>query len=170
MLPANFVAGVRPAMPALPTEAIVWAQRYIEYHLRDKVLSADALHEVVLKLWIAVKIGKPLTLAYVRAVCDSVLADHYRACLRQPPCVSLETCAEYAVVEAGYEAVENRLLLEQALAQLSERDRAIVAMHYLDELPFEQIGQALGISTECAKKACQRAIAKLQRWAKECGE
>jgi len=72
-------------------------------------------------------------------------------------------------VEMGYEAVENRLLLEQALAQLSERDRAIVTMHYLQEMPFDQIGQALGISTECAKKACQRAIAKLQRWAKECG-
>jgi len=122
-----------------------------------------------LRLHHALQAGKPLTLAYVRAVCDSVLADHHRACLRQPPCVSLETCAEYAVVEMGYEAVENRLLLEQALAQLSERDRAIVEMHYLDELPFEQIGQALGISIECAKKACQRAIAKLQRWAKECG-
>ncbi len=76
---------------------------------------------------------------------------------------------EHAVGEIGYEAVENRLLLEQALAQLSERDRAIVEMHYLDELPLEQIGQALGISTECAKKACQRAIAKLQRWAKSAG-
>lgn len=142
------------------------------YLMRSGVSAAcvsDLLQEVRLRLHHALQAGKPLTLAYVRAVCDSVLADHYRACLRQPPCVLLETCAEYAVVEMGYEAVENRLLLEQALAQLSERDRAIVEMHYLQEVPFEQIGQALGISTECAKKACQRAIAKLQRWAKECG-
>lgn len=130
---------------------------------------SDLLQEVRLRLHAAQQAGKPLTLAYVRTICDSVLADHHRACLRQPPCVALESCAEYAVVEMGYEAAENRLLLQQALEQLSERDRAIVQMHYLEEMPFEQIGGALGISSECAKKACQRAIAKLQRWAKEGG-
>lgn len=82
----------------------------------------DLLQEVCLRLHAAVQVGRPITLAYVRAVCDSVLADHYHACLRQPPRVSLESCAEYAVVETGYEVAENRLLLEQALAQLSERD------------------------------------------------
>lgn len=86
---------------------------------------SDLLQEVRLRLHAAVQAGKSITLAYVRTVCDSVLADHYHACLRQPPCVSLESCAEYAVVETGYEVAENRLLLEQALAQLSERDRVI---------------------------------------------
>ncbi len=63
--------------------------------------------------------------------------------------------------------METRLLLAQSLAQLSERERLIVEQHYLEERSFSEIAQMLGEPVEHVKKACQRAIRKLQRWARE---
>jgi DNA-directed RNA polymerase specialized sigma24 family protein len=65
--------------------------------------------------------------------------------------------------------VEDRLLLEQALLQLKPLECAIVERHYLEEQPFSAIGKELGIPTERAKKICQRAIQKMQKWAQSGG-
>ncbi len=104
--------------------------------------------------------------AYVNAVCESVWCDYLRQVHRQVPTIALD-CYEDLAEEEGYAQAEARLIVEQALAQLSQRERFIVEQRYLQEEPFSQIAEVLGEPVERVKKACQRAIAKLQRWAQE---
>ncbi len=135
----------------------------------DACTADDLTQQVLLRLHGAIARGQTLTRAYLTAACHSVLNDYLRQRQREPACISLEECCACAVVERGYEAVETRLLLEQALAQLGMRERTIVELHYLEELPFAVIGERLGEPEERVKKACQRAIRKLQKWAQSGG-
>lgn len=102
---------------------------------------------------------------YLYATCKSVWYDYLRQCARQVPSVAIEAFTLFPVPEEGYEQVEVKELLKQALSQLSTKERQIVEWHYLEEKSFAEIAGVLGDPTERVKKACQRAIAKLQRWA-----
>ena len=113
--------------------------------------------------------GQPLTRAYLYRVCQSVLYDHLRQCAREPNCQPLDACRGVAVVEMGFQQAEDRVFLEQALGQLRPLERAIVEMHHLEEQTFETIAATLGIPVERAKKISQRAIRKMQLWAKSSG-
>jgi hypothetical protein len=113
---------------------------------------------------------QPLTRAYLYRVCQSVLYDHLRQCAREPNCQSLDACCGVAVVEMGFQQAEDRVFLEQALGQLRPLERAIVEMHHLEEQTFETIAATLGIPAERAKKISQRAIKKMQQWARSSGE
>ena len=53
-------------------------------------------------------------------------------------------------------------LLDDALARLSEADRSSVVMRFLQGRSFADVGQALGISDEAARKRVGRAIEKLR--------
>jgi RNA polymerase sigma factor (sigma-70 family) len=53
-------------------------------------------------------------------------------------------------------------LLDDALARLSEADRSSVVMRFLQGQSFADVGQALGISDEAARKRVERAIEKLR--------
>ena len=54
------------------------------------------------------------------------------------------------------------LLLDDALARLSEAERSSVVMRFLQGRSFADVGQALGISDEAARKRVERAIEKLR--------
>jgi RNA polymerase sigma factor (sigma-70 family) len=53
-------------------------------------------------------------------------------------------------------------LLDDALARLSDADRSSVVMRFLQGRSFSDVGQALGISDEAARKRVERAIEKLR--------
>jgi RNA polymerase sigma factor (sigma-70 family) len=132
-------------------------------------LAEDLTQEALLRLLRGQQRGQPLTRAYLYRVCQSVLYDHLRQCAREPNCQLLETCRCVAVVEMGFQQAEDRVFLEQALGQLRPLERAIVEMHHLEEQTFETIAATLGIPVERAKKISQRAIKKMQQWARSCG-
>jgi RNA polymerase sigma factor (sigma-70 family) len=98
-----------------------------------------------------------------------VLYDHLRQCACEPSCQPLDACCRVAVVEMGFQQAEDRAFLEQALGQLRPLERAIVEMHHLEEQTFEVIAATLGIPVERAKKISQRAIKKMQQWARSSG-
>jgi RNA polymerase sigma factor (sigma-70 family) len=132
-------------------------------------LAEDLTQEALLRLLRGQQRGQPLTRAYLHRVCQSVLYDHLRQCTREPNCQPLETCRGVAVVEMGFQQAEDRAFLEQALGQLRPSERAIVEMHHLEEQTFETIAATLGIPVERAKKISQRAIKKMQQWARSSG-
>ena len=132
-------------------------------------LAEDLAQEVLLRLLRCQRHQQALTHAYLHCACQSVLCDHQRRCEREPLILPLDDCRLCVVVERGYQQVEIELLLEQALAQLKPLERAIVERHYLQEQTFDAIGKELAIPTERAKKICQRAIKKMQKWAQSSG-
>jgi len=132
-------------------------------------LAEDLTQEAILRLLRCQQRGQPLTRAYLYRVCQSVLYDHLRQRAREPSCQPLDACCCVAIAEVGFQQAEDRVFLEQALGQLRPLERTIVAMHHLEEQPFEVIAATLGIPVERAKKISQRAIRKMQLWAKSSG-
>jgi RNA polymerase sigma factor (sigma-70 family) len=54
--------------------------------------------------------------------------------------------------------------LDGALASLSQQDRRAVLLRYYEKQPFAQIGHALGVDEEAARKRVSRATGKLARF------
>ncbi len=54
--------------------------------------------------------------------------------------------------------------LDLALSQLNETDRHAVLLRYLEQRSLREVGAALGIGEEAAKKRTGRALEKLRQW------
>jgi RNA polymerase sigma factor (sigma-70 family) len=69
--------------------------------------------------------------------------------------------ADMVPVPDENEALFQRQLIVQALAQLPRRRREIVVLRFYLDLPFAEIGQLLGISESSARSGCSRALSQL---------
>ena len=59
--------------------------------------------------------------------------------------------------------------LEQAMDHLSKTDRDAVVLRFLEEKSLAEVGQALGLSEDAARKRVQRALEKLRAGFAKCG-
>ena len=55
-------------------------------------------------------------------------------------------------------------LLEEAMQSLSEADRDAVLMRYFQKRPLREVGEALGLSEDAARKRVARALDRLNSW------
>ena len=55
-----------------------------------------------------------------------------------------------------------RELLWRAIGQLSPRQRAVVVLHYYEELPLTQVADVLGCSVGAVKAQLNRALTRLR--------
>lgn len=62
---------------------------------------------------------------------------------------------------------ENVSLIEQAIATLPEKQRAVFIMRYYDELPYEQISSILGTSVGGLKANFHHAVKKISVFVRE---
>ena len=53
-------------------------------------------------------------------------------------------------------------ILDEALVNLSEKDRAAVALRFFEEKSFKEIGQTMGLTEDGAQKRVSRAVEKLR--------
>jgi RNA polymerase sigma factor (sigma-70 family) len=70
-----------------------------------------------------------------------------------------------AMNEANAESapsVDLRPVLDDAIHELSERDRETVVLRFFDQRPMADIGRVLGISENAASKAVERALERLR--------
>ncbi|WP_346012119.1 RNA polymerase sigma factor SigF [Streptomyces sp. SID3343] len=65
-------------------------------------------------------------------------------------------------VDGGFEAVENFHALKPLLADLPERDRAILSMRFGDEMTQAQIGERLGLSQMHVSRLLSRTLTRLR--------
>jgi RNA polymerase sigma-70 factor (ECF subfamily) len=49
-----------------------------------------------------------------------------------------------------------------ALGALPERDREVLVLRYLEQLPAQEVGAVLGLNEEAAKKRALRALRRLR--------
>jgi RNA polymerase sigma-B factor len=65
--------------------------------------------------------------------------------------------------EPGYDLVEYGVSMRPALAELSEQERAIVAMRFFQDLTQSEIGERLGISQMQVSRVLRRAVEHLSK-------
>jgi RNA polymerase sigma-70 factor (sigma-E family) len=71
---------------------------------------------------------------------------------------------------AGTAAVDRRLLLDHALAQLTPRQRATVVLRFYDDLSERDTADVMGVSTGTVKSQTHAALARLRAVAPELAE
>lgn len=71
----------------------------------------------------------------------------------------VSTFGEY---DDGYEQVETAMLIEGALASLTDREQRLLRLRFIDELTQAQIGTRLGVSQMQVSRLLRAALAKLR--------
>ena len=70
-----------------------------------------------------------------------------------------------AVVPESPDAAEDadlRVVLRLALSDLARLDRAVVVLRYLDDVPVDDVGQMLGLSSTAVRSRAKRALTKVR--------
>jgi RNA polymerase sigma-70 factor (sigma-E family) len=132
-------------------------------HHRAEDLVQDALTKVAVR-WTRLRDGNPD--AYARQVMVRTNISWWR---RQRREVVLDVREGPASAGSGA-AVDRRLLLDHALAQLTPRQRATVVLRFYDDLSERDTAEALGVSTGTVKSQTHAALARLRAVAPELAE
>ncbi|MFF2750225.1 SigE family RNA polymerase sigma factor [Kitasatospora sp. NPDC058048] len=99
--------------------------------------------------------------AYVhRALVNNNLSRHRRRRVRQLLVPVLPDRAHTA--GGGHRDVEERSVLLQALAELPQRQRAVVVLRYWEDMSEYQVAEVLGCSLGNVKSQASRGLAKLR--------
>lgn len=152
-------------------------RRFLASRLRNTADSADLAQEVFLRL-LRIKRFEQIRSpeAYLLTVASHVIHQHSLASVRTP--VTLEAfdalADEHLATDADPAArvdLDRRLeALDQALARLPPRTRAVFVLQRRDGYTLDEIGARLGISRGAVKKHLAKAVAQCSRRIQEPGQ
>ena len=156
-------------------DEVAFAQLVSEYHADmarvafvvcgDRDLAEDAVQSAWLVAWR--RLSSLRDPDRVRSWLLSVTANETRQLLRRRHGPVVEIDPDVAGNDGGVGGDPStgieRLDLRRALAHLSPGDRALVAMHYLVDLPSDELGSAIGTSPSTARTRLARAVERLRK-------
>ena len=128
--------------------------------LHDQEEARDAVQEATVKAWAKLgqrRAGMPLRpwfLAIVANQCRSTMRRHWWLLGRNPLPGARTQLAEEPLVRA--------LDIAAAMTRLPPDDRAILHLHFYLDLPLDEVGRVLGISTGAARSRLYRAARRLR--------
>jgi RNA polymerase sigma factor (sigma-70 family) len=91
----------------------------------------------------------------------AVVRERRRPWRREAPVEELPARA-VAVVEAATGRVDDRLVLQEALARMPARRRAVLVLRYFEGLSVDETAAAMGCSSGTVKSQTARALAALR--------
>ena len=151
---------------------VLWASTQVSGALRGRVEPDDLVQEILAALHasrgefrghhVEQLLGWAFTVARHRA---ADLAKHFAAAKREerPRPVSGTQTSPSGAAARGERRASLLEATAQALARLSEDDRAIVRLSVLEALPHERVAEALGITVGAARVRKFRALDALRR-------
>jgi RNA polymerase sigma-70 factor (ECF subfamily) len=147
---APFAAWVAPHLPVLAAIAV----REV-----GAVHADDVVQEALIRAW-----GRRATFraerGSVRAWLVAILLDQARRYRMR----TLRTRPSAAVVpDSGGESVDDRLVVERAVCGLPRRQRQVVTLFYLADLPIAEIADLLGTTPSAVKVHLHAARAALRK-------
>lgn len=95
------------------------------------------------------------------AASDLVRSERRRRAREQENLIMNATVTNGETASAAADWEKLRPVLDEAMAALDDEDRDAVALRFLEEKPFAEIGRRLAISEEAARKRVSRALEKL---------
>ena len=137
--------------------------------LKDEDEAADAVQETFATLWQQHK--KLDGIANVEGYCMRTLRYRCVDVLRKRlPMQSLDEemeISDEAILEESRRLEERSQKAEQLLSELSDRERELVTLRYIEALPTEQIAQRLKLTDSNIYTILSRAIHKMKERSKE---
>lgn len=129
--------------------------------LRDRDEAADVLEETVITAWEkAGTLRDPEALRpWLLRIATNRALSRRRMTARL---VALDVVAEQSTVDPQ-RGIDTRLAILDALRVLAPRERAAIALHYLADLPVDEVARAMGTSPNTAKTQLREALAKMRR-------
>jgi RNA polymerase sigma-70 factor (ECF subfamily) len=136
-------------------------------------LASDALHDTYVRLESANIRAVDNPRAYVFRAALNVAHDHMRSRARRLTVDEVDELLETAIADESpapariAEAQSDIRLLEQALEQLSARQRDIFHSSFIDEVPHTEVARRLGVSVRTVqmelKAAVEHCVARLDQ-------
>ncbi|MFN8193287.1 MAG: SigE family RNA polymerase sigma factor [Nocardioidaceae bacterium] len=105
--------------------------------------------------------------AYARRVMHNLAIDRWRRRQVRPVEVAVEGRPELAVPGDDAEAVTRRVVLRDALARLTTKQRAVLSLRFYEDLTEVQAAQVLGCSVSTVKSQTRHALERLRVLAPE---
>ncbi len=108
--------------------------------------------------------------AWARRIATNAALDHLRA-MRSRPRIVANAVPEWAAGTTTDPALDNERAecIRQAFRQLPARLQAVATLALIEERPYEEIGEALGISLSAVKSRAFRAVRLLREKLKRAG-
>ncbi len=128
----------------------------------DRHAAEDAAQAALVRTYAAwSRVRRDDAFAYARRTLVNYLTDRWRRRLREYPAGELPEQAANAAPDPADE-VALRQWLASALGTLTARERAVVVLRYLFDLPEAAVAKDLGVTLGTVKSTSSRALAKLR--------
>lgn len=139
--------------------------RYAYRMLNDQASAEDCVEDTFLRLLIAVRAGTvPENMrAFLYRIAHNWIADHYR---RQPPQVALDENLHSdpdSKVTSLLEAEADRQRVRYALLELSEEQRQVIELRFVENWPHTRVAKVLGRSVDATRAVQYRAMKALRQ-------
>jgi RNA polymerase sigma-70 factor, ECF subfamily len=138
-------------------------RRFALYLCGDVVMADEITSDTFVRAWMAAgRIRQPTVKSYLFAIARNLYTDLLRRGARHTPLdESMPDSRISAQTQMELSAEVHAVLA--ALQQLPEMDRTVLLMRALDEVPYEEIAETLGITVVTAKVKVHRARLKLMQ-------
>jgi RNA polymerase sigma-70 factor (ECF subfamily) len=138
-------------------------RRFALYLCGDAVMADEITSDTFARAWIAAgHIRQPTVKSYLFTIARNAYADLLRRAARHRQ-LDENMPDTRTNTQTQMEQTEEVRAVLAALQQLPEMDRTVLLMRALDEMPYEEIAETLGISVVAAKVKVHRARLKLMQ-------
>jgi len=138
-------------------------RRFALYLCGDVVMADEITSDTFVRAWMAAaRIRQPTVKSYLFTIARNAHTDLLRRSARHTQLDEKMPDTRISAQTQMEQGAEVREVLA-ALQQLPEMDRTVVLMRALDEMPYEEIAETLGITVVSAKVKVHRARLKLMQ-------
>jgi RNA polymerase sigma-70 factor, ECF subfamily len=138
-------------------------RRFALYLCGDVVIADEITSDTFVRAWMAAgRIRQPTVKSYLFTIARNAYIDLWRRAARQTQLDENMLDTRISAQTQMEQSAEVRAVLA-ALQQLPEMDRTVLLMRALDEMPYDEIAEALGIPVVTAKVKVHRARLKLMQ-------
>jgi RNA polymerase sigma-70 factor, ECF subfamily len=138
-------------------------RRFALYLCGDVVMADEITSDTFVRAWMAAdRIREPTVKSYLFTIARNAYTDLCRRAARQTHLDQNMRETRISAQTQMEQSAEVRAVLA-ALQQLPELDRTVLLMRTLDEMPYEEIAETLGIPVVSARVKVHRARLKLMQ-------
>ena len=168
-----YLARLREGQPSTESHFVAYFSELLQLKLRARHLAPDAVEDLRQETFVRVirsirtdgglreanRLG-----AFVNSVCNNVLMEHYRsgrkAMLLEPAHVEIQD--KVVNLENLAIAEEARGVVRKVLAQMPERDQALLRAIFFEEQPKDEVCRRFGITRDYLRVVIHRAKEKFR--------